>query len=367
MPITANGRSTLAGMVNEPETGCWEARIEVDDEDGLAFAAGRVTVTTGLVSWVGTVKQGSVESGRYIAEIVGGNASLTTVLDAKYYYQSTLAAVVADILSESGELLDPASSQHLTGLVAHWVRVKGEASLALQAVANEIGGFWRMTRAGLVSMQTADGYVPIKDVPTEESRDPSRATIVLAPDEHPYARPGVAVGADKIVTALTQWDGVQLRQTVHYHDGTENAQDTPTMIAELARRANLNALIYSRWYPCKVIAQEADGSLQLYPDDAIVRGNGLTKIPLRLGLPGCKVVVAPGARVELFFENADPKKPACALSEQSSTAAFSFVLGELLTTWLATHTHPTSMGPSGPPLQAPTLQTVLSVTHKLES
>ncbi len=367
MPITANGRSTLTGRVVEPETGPWTARIEVDDEDGLAFASGTVTVTTGLVAWVGTVTQGSVESGRYIAELVGGRNGLTKVVDAKFYHQATLAVIVADILSDCGEVIDPSSLANLAAFVPYWLRARGEARLALQAVADEIGGFWRVTREGLVSMQTADTYLPIPDLPVEEDRDPSRATIVIAPDEHPYARPGVSVGSYRIVTALTAWDGSSLRQVLHYHDGTESAQDQASMIAELARRANENALTYSRWYPCKVIAQGADGSLELYPDDEKVRGNGLTRIPLRLGLPGCKVVVTPGSRVDLFFENADPKKPACALSEQSATAAYSFVLGEVLTAWLATHTHPTAMGPSGPPLESPTLSTVLSVTHKLES
>jgi hypothetical protein len=40
------------------------------------------------------------------------------------------------------------------------------------------------------------------------------------------------------------------------------------------------------------------------------------------------------------------------------------VLGETLKSWLETHTHPTGVGPSGPPTQASTLTTILSQKNK---
>lgn len=366
MSITANGLPCLAGMINEPETGPWTGRVEVDDEIGAAFESGLVTVTTGLVTWVGTVRFGSIEQGRYVAEIVGGQNKLETVIDAKSYYQTTLLSIVTDILAECGEVIDPESAANLTALVPHWVRAKGQARVALQAVCNEINGFWRVTRAGLVLITASDTYAPIADLPVEEDRDPSKNTVVIAPDE-PYARPGVSVGADRIVTALTQWDGGKLRQVLQVHDDTENAQDMAGMLAELARRTNELRAIYSKWYPCKVVAQDADGTLQIYPEDETVRGSGIAKVPLMIGMPGVKVTVAPGARVRLFFENGDPSKPACALWEQSSTAAQAFVLGNVLQTVLAALTVPTAMGPSGTPINSATFSTFLSATHKLDS
>ena len=43
-----------------------------------------------------------------------------------------------------------------------------------------------------------------------------------------------------------------------------------------------------------------------------------------------------------------------------TTSVESMVLGETLKTWLEAHTHPTGVGPSGPPTEAATLSTILS-------
>ena len=48
-----------------------------------------------------------------------------------------------------------------------------------------------------------------------------------------------------------------------------------------------------------------------------------------------------------------------------SPASFKVPLGELLLTWLQTHTHPTGVGPSGPPLPPPP-PTLLSNSVKVK-
>ena len=68
---------------------------------------------------------------------------------------------------------------------------------------------------------------------------------------------------------------------------------------------------YLALYPCKVVSQGADDTLELQPDDA--RIPGLSKVPIRHGLPGVKVKVNSGARILLGFENGDPRQPYAAL------------------------------------------------------
>lgn len=70
------------------------------------------------------------------------------------------------------------------------------------------------------------------------------------------------------------------------------------------------------WYPARVLAQSEDGSLELKPDNP--RVPGLSKVPLRLGLPGVRVNVLPGARVLVGFEGGDPSRPVAALWERPS-------------------------------------------------
>jgi hypothetical protein len=69
-------------------------------------------------------------------------------------------------------------------------------------------------------------------------------------------------------------------------------------------------------YPARVVAQNADGSLELIPDDA--RFPAVSRVPIRYGLPGVKATVAPGARVLLGFAGGDPAKPQAELWESAT-------------------------------------------------
>ncbi len=77
-------------------------------------------------------------------------------------------------------------------------------------------------------------------------------------------------------------------------------------------RSVLSRVDYFAFYAAKVVAQSADlSTVDLVPDDTKLPG--LQAIPVRLGMPGCAVQVAAGARVLLGFENGDPSRPFAAL------------------------------------------------------
>jgi hypothetical protein len=61
-------------------------------------------------------------------------------------------------------------------------------------------------------------------------------------------------------------------------------------------------------YPCTVRGQNGDGSLELVPDDSRF-GPGLSRVPIRLGIPGATVQVAGGARALVSFAAGDVRKP----------------------------------------------------------
>jgi hypothetical protein len=69
-------------------------------------------------------------------------------------------------------------------------------------------------------------------------------------------------------------------------------------------------------YPCRVVSQNEDGSLELKPDDPRV-GAGLSAVPVR-GLPGVVARVKTTARVLLTWEGGDPAKPIATLFEAHS-------------------------------------------------
>lgn len=60
-------------------------------------------------------------------------------------------------------------------------------------------------------------------------------------------------------------------------------------------------------YPSRVVAQNADGTLELRPDSS--RMPDMSGVPIRFGLPGTAAKVAAGARVLLGFENGDQQRP----------------------------------------------------------
>lgn len=68
---------------------------------------------------------------------------------------------------------------------------------------------------------------------------------------------------------------------------------------------------FHRLYPGRVVSQSGD-VVEVTLDDASMV---VPPVPLRVGLPGWQIKVAPGARVMVGFEGGDPARPFAALWE----------------------------------------------------
>lgn len=86
--------------------------------------------------------------------------------------------------------------------------------------------------------------------------------------------------------------------------------------------------LYCRSFEATVERDHGDNTLDLLPDDARVRGTGLSRVPIRHGLPGVTVRVVTGSRVLLGFVEADPRKPYASLWQPGSIEEVSFDGGE---------------------------------------
>lgn len=82
--------------------------------------------------------------------------------------------------------------------------------------------------------------------------------------------------------------------------------------------------IYLRNYECVVQRQHEDGSVDLLPDDPVVRGMGLSRVPIWHGLPDVTVKVVVGSRCLLGFTNGDPQKPYAQFWSRGSIEEISF-------------------------------------------
>lgn len=83
---------------------------------------------------------------------------------------------------------------------------------------------------------------------------------------------------------------------------------------------------YHALYPCLVVKQNADKTLELKPDSAKIPP--MSKVPIRLGIPGASVTLEDGARVLLGFAGGDPKRPIATLWEASSIDVLTLNAGD---------------------------------------
>lgn len=82
--------------------------------------------------------------------------------------------------------------------------------------------------------------------------------------------------------------------------------------------------IYLAKHPAVVELQHADDTLDLTPDNAKLRGRGISNVPIRHGLPGVRVKVKQGSRCLLGYEGGDPDKPYASLWDAASVEQILF-------------------------------------------
>lgn len=97
-----------------------------------------------------------------------------------------------------------------------------------------------------------------------------------------------------------------------------------------AQTARIDMLAF---YPAKVVSQNGDGTLELQPDNAAVPG--VSKVPIRLGVPGFKVKVSGGSRVLLSFEGGDARRPVATLWEFDGAKLTELAIGDAPANFLA--------------------------------
>ncbi len=312
--------NVLSATITEPKEGAWTARIELDSDDPIT---GPVALQDGLTIWNGAQKRGAQEHGRTIALLVGGSGGLSQVLKVRNYKAPRIAELIADLMGDTLEAISPdVTLDILSSQIERWSRRSGPGGLSLKQIVDETSAdVWRIRRDGLIWFGVeAYPEVPSSFQFTEISRDPSEDSITIAPEEDQVL---VAVG-DKfldrnVAGVVTHISPGSLRQVISWED--PNGSTTKDRLLG-PMRTMVNAFVgrdidYCRHYPCVVRAQNSDGTLDLMPDDERIRGNGFQSIIIDHGLPGITVKVPTGGRVNLFFQNGDPKQPRASTWEGS--------------------------------------------------
>jgi hypothetical protein len=298
---SAAGAALLAVEVSMPVTSSWHATIDLDTEEE---PSGPFVFRIGEVEFRCTVVPGRSGhfGGRTKIRVVGGAGGLSKKLKARNYSGgiTTVRQVLDDILRESGESLSSQSDPSILGRQLNsWHRTEQEANRALTMLCDKVGANWRVLRDGTIwiGVDTWPEVAPDGELIDEDWAD----GVITVSSDNPTGVPGVTIS------------GQQIEQVVHRMDRQGIRSDfyarSPKSILNRFLRPLRTEIDYTKKYRCRVSAQNSDRTLQLVPDDPKMKGQGLDRVPIRVGLPGMKIFVESGARCNLGFENGDPSQP----------------------------------------------------------
>ncbi len=296
--------SPISAELRQPRIGAWHCELDLDSDKP---AGGKVKFLLDDLEFTGTVvpENTGVEGSRAKCKVVGGNGNLSKPISPHSYSGGTgvkVGTVVHDVLKDCGEdLSDLSDGPTLDKVLPRWHVAGGPTSSASQAltkIAEACHGAWRVMRDGTIWFGTETWHdVTPEGTLTNESWHNGHLT--LAP-ETPNMVPG------------TVYQGQKIEHVTHSYGTTLRSHIRTTSVSAALTKAlggKQQEIDFSREYPCKVVTQNPDGTLQLLPDDEVMKSGGLDHVPIRYGMPGMKAKIANGARCHLAFAAGDPARP----------------------------------------------------------
>lgn len=290
----------LVGDVTLSLHGQWVAHLELSGDLELS---GPVALTlagendAADADFVGYIRRSRAWQGRTRAVVVGGAGGLLTVLPPRDHIAGllplTALLVALRIADETGETLAPASVPVLAALsLTRWLRARGTALEALDLLCEHLGLTWRTLDDGTIWIGVDAFPAETADIGEAWIDDGDDGRIDCAPPE-PALRPGSTVLDHPIERVTYRVTGAGARAELLY-------PVAPTRSQPLA------PLVYREAHGADVLAQNADGTLELKVDDARVAE--LRAVPFRPGIPGARLVIAAGERVRIRFPDGDPSQ-----------------------------------------------------------
>ncbi len=361
--IRANDLDVVEAHIAMPKVGAWVADLAVSAEDASQFED-RATVSIKCAD--GIELTGSVAPGR-AAEFIGsvgvrvvaGKGGLGKAATPKYYANAKLGDVVDGLLRDSGEALSTTADRTiLAKVVEAWLVIKQPVAAALTVALSTVspGSVWRMLPDGKLwigaeswpDLEGSYDFQVLVQRPADRTSELGAATPLIAPGMN-VPDLGHAAHVEHWVTST----GVRTVMTCETEQSTDRVKG---MFLKLARAA-IPGIDYLGLYDAKVVKQSGQ-KFDVQPDD--IRLTGMTNVPLRNGIPGLEVQVAPGAYVQVGWSNGDPRQPFVALWKGGETATEITITGTMVNiggtggealvkkSEFDGHTHKYNPGPSAP-------------------
>jgi hypothetical protein len=298
MSLTLNNEPVLVASLHLPLNGAWSAELQVSSD--VEYQVGDI-VTLGLpgnVEYVGRVQRAGIFGERLRVRLTGGSVDWGQLVDARHYRDSDGDQALRDlgVQCEAPLELD----------LPFWSRPQDTIGSAVQALATLAQVNWRVLSNGTVRIRAEEPFSVSPDA-QEIRRDAARGLVEVAP-EAAVIQPGTTLGDDLIGDVLYDFGESGLRCR-YYTESRARLRGALERVVRWVMRDTL----YLGLYVCTVAAQNADGTLDVLPDDLRLRSSGLQSVPIRHGLPGVTVEVPAGERILLGFNDGDPRQPYCSL------------------------------------------------------
>ena len=310
------------GDILFPYFGNWTAHLMIADAESIPAGKCKLTCLDKTFDGMIISQRTGESDGVLYCMIVGGNGNLSNSIPAKSYnYQIQASMPLQDIISEVNESLSTSSSlSFLNKTIPAWSRFAGSASIEISRLVDSIGGVWRFMPDGSIFVGT-DNFIPAEPfIYTVTKKDPALANCTLVSESF-GPLPGQRFPSDDDIGLQNKKVGAckfsisenKMKSTFWFLEEEGFYTDPVHQGLEFFIKEVMRGVDYLAEYPCEVIIQRADGTVDLIPDDE--RIPPLTSVPVRVNIPRSKMKVPDKTRGLLVFENGDPQKFAFHLSE----------------------------------------------------
>lgn len=312
--MTANGYGVVSADLIGPISRAWTVDLTADLSDASKLTgAVTVDINDGALQYKGTAVAVDVFADTVRARIVAGAAGLSKQATPKFYQSPSIKIILQDLLAAAGETLSStADSSVLGSRLQTWTVIAMPVADAIGMLMDEVGASWRMLPDGTFwcgSETWSDSGLTY----TIEKEDHAHRNLVVTM-EAPLLLPGTSLGGRKISYVESHVGSHEVTCTAWLATSGSADRIRDPMVA--TTKSAVPHLDYLAPFRCRVAAQSSDlTTLDLIPDDARLPAAGFKSIPLRHGLPGCKVQVSAGTYVLLGWMGGDPQKPFCSLWE----------------------------------------------------
>ena len=280
-----------------------------------------------------TVVRVGVSEGFTSVQLVGGTGGLGKDIAAKFYRDIPVETVVREILQECGETV---GDLNLPGTLPTWTRPAGPAHEALRAVMmRDQNRIWWMDAGGKVHAGLPQWEPFGRDLPLD-SYDAARGeyivgfTPALTANRHVTMTRGeerVEKRVTRAVHSIGETYGypkntTQLRTTIYAGDGRDSGVHGLETLTQAATRWT----DYCALYPCKVLRDHGNHTLDLQPEHPLMPD--MTEVRLLQPIAGAKVKLKAGAIVTVEFQAGDPARPVVTGYAAASLERFELVTGK---------------------------------------